>query len=104
MANKKTLTNNFGAPISDDQNSMRAGNPGFALMHDVHLIEKLAHFDRERKSEYLVHAKGASAYGYFEVTKDVTKWTKAKFLSRVGKIRICLFVAQRLEVKKVLPC
>ena len=54
-------------------------------MQDVHLLEKLAHFDRERIPERVVHAKGAGAGGYFEVTEDVTKYTKAKFLSKVGK-------------------
>jgi catalase len=54
-------------------------------MQDVHLLEKLGHFDRERIPERVVHAKGAGAYGYFEVTADVTKHTKAKFLSEVGK-------------------
>jgi catalase len=81
----KILTNNFGTPISDDQNSLTAGIPGPVLMQDVHLLEKLAHFDRERIPERVVHAKGAGAYGYFEVTEDVTKYTKAKFLSEVGK-------------------
>jgi catalase len=82
---KKALTNNFGAPVDDDQNSMTAGNPGPVLMQDVHLLEKLAHFDRERIPERVVHAKGAGAYGYFAVTADVTKYTRAKFLSAVGK-------------------
>ncbi len=86
MPNKnKKLTNNFGTPVSDDQNSLTAGIPGPVLMQDVHLLEKLAHFDRERIPERVVHAKGAGAYGYFEVTEDVTKYTKAKFLSEVGK-------------------
>ena len=83
--NKKTLTNNFGAPVDDDQNSLTAGNPGPVLMQDVHLLEKLSHFDRERIPERVVHAKGAGAYGYFAVTADVTKYTRAKFLSAVGK-------------------
>ncbi len=82
---KKHMTNNFGAPTGDDQNSLTAGNPGPVQMQDVHLLEKLAHFDRERIPERVVHAKGAGAYGYFEVTKDVTRYTKAKFLSEVGK-------------------
>jgi catalase len=51
-------------------------------MQDVHLLEKLAHFDRERIPERVVHAKGAGAYGYFEVTADGTKYTKAKFFSK----------------------
>ncbi|MDA8324594.1 MAG: catalase [Nitrospiraceae bacterium] len=83
--NKKTLTTNFGMPVSDDQNTMTAGDPGPVLMQDAHVLEKLAHFDRERIPERVVHAKGAGAHGYFEVTGDVTKWTRAKFLSEVGK-------------------
>jgi catalase len=82
---KKTFTTNFGVPVPDDQNSLTAGNPGPILMQDVHLAEKLAHFDRERIPERVVHAKGAGAFGYFEVTHDLTKYTKARFLSEVGK-------------------
>ena len=81
----KRLTTNFGAPVADDQNSLTAGNPGPILMQDIHLLEKLAHFDRERIPERVVHAKGAGAHGYFEVTRDVTQYTKASFLSAVGK-------------------
>lgn len=83
--NKKKLTTNFGRVVDDDQNSMTAGDRGPVLIQDVHLIEKLAHFNRERIPERIVHAKGAGAGGYFEVTNDVTKYTKAKFLSKVGK-------------------
>ena len=83
--NKKTLTTAFGIPVADDQNSLTAGERGPVLMQDVHLLEKLAHFDRERIPERVVHAKGAGAGGYFEVTADVTAYTKAKFLSEVGK-------------------
>jgi len=83
--NKKRLTTNFGKQVEDDQNSVTAGNRGPVLVQDVHLIEKLAHFNRERIPERVVHAKGAGAGGYFEVTNDVTKYTKAKFLSEVGK-------------------
>jgi len=82
---EKTLTTNFGTPVDDDQNTVTAGIPGPALMQDVHLLEKLAHFNRERIPERVVHAKGAGAYGYFELTADVTKYTKAGFLSEVGK-------------------
>jgi catalase len=82
---KKRLTTAFGIPVADDQNSMTAGDRGPVLMQDVHLLEKLGHFDRERIPERVVHAKGAGAGGYFEVTADVTKYTKAKFLSEVGK-------------------
>ena len=82
---KKKLTTAFGIPVGDDQNSLTAGKRGPILMQDVHLLEKLGHFDRERIPERVVHAKGAGAGGYFEVTADVTKYTKAKFLSEVGK-------------------
>ncbi len=82
---KKKLTTAFGIPVGDDQNSLTAGERGHVLMQDVHLLEKLAHFDRERIPERVVHAKGAGAGGYFEVTADVTRYTKAKFLSEVGK-------------------
>ncbi len=88
---KKIQTGNFGSPVDNDQNSMTAGNPGPVLIQDVHLLEKLAHFDRERIPERVVHAKGAGAYGYFEVTNDLTKYTRARFLSKVGR-RTDLFV------------
>lgn len=56
------------------------------LLQDFHLIDKLAHFDRERIPERVVHAKGAGAHGYFEVTDDtISKYSKAKLFSRVGK-------------------
>jgi catalase len=84
MSDSKKLTTAFGIPVGDDQNSMTAGSRGPVLMQDAHLLEKLAHFDRERIPERVVHAKGAGAGGYFEVTADVTKYTKAKFLSKVG--------------------
>lgn len=81
----KVLTTGFGKPVDDDQNSMTAGPRGPVLIRDVHLLEKLGHFDRERIPERVVHAKGAGAFGYFEVTADVTPYTKAAFLSEVGK-------------------
>ncbi len=79
------LTTAFGIPVGDDQNSLTAGARGPVLLQDAHLLEKLGHFGRERIPERVVHAKGAGAYGYFQVTADVTPWTKAKFLSEVGK-------------------
>jgi len=85
MDEKKRLTTAFGIPVDDDQNSLTAGQRGPVLMEDVHLLEKLAHFDRERIPERVVHAKGAGAYGYFEVTADVTPYTRAAFLSGKGK-------------------
>ncbi len=85
MADKKNYTSGFGAPIEDDQNIKTAGDRGPILVQDTHLLEKLGHFDRERIPERVVHAKGTGAHGYFEVTADVTKYTKAKFLSEIGK-------------------
>ncbi len=82
---KKTYTTEFGIPIGDDQNSLTAGRSGPLLMQGTHLLEKLSHFNRERIPERVVHAKGAGAYGYFEVTADVRRYTKAAFLSEVGK-------------------
>jgi catalase len=88
---KNNLTTSWGAPVGDNQNSMTAGSRGPTLIQDVHLLEKLAHFNRERVPERVVHAKGAGAHGYFEVTNDLTKYTRAKFLSEVGK-RTPLFI------------
>jgi len=84
-ANQKKLTTSTGAPVGDNQNSMTAGTHGPTLIQDVHLLEKLAHFNRERVPERVVHAKGAGAHGYFEVTNDLSQYTKADFLSKVGK-------------------
>ena len=88
---KQHLTTSFGIPVSDNTHSLTAGYPGPTLLEDFHLVEKLAHFNRERIPERVVHAKGAGAHGYFEVTHDVTQWTKAAFLNSVGK-RTPLFV------------
>jgi len=79
------LTTESGAPVGDNQNSETAGVGGPGLIQDQLLIEKLAHFNRERIPERIVHARGAGAYGTFTVTADVTKYTRAKFLSEVGK-------------------
>jgi catalase len=82
---KKKMTTAWGAPVPDDQNSITAGERGPVLMQDVHVLQKLAHFDRERIPERVVHAKGAGAHGYFEVTGDVTRYTRADFLSKIGR-------------------
>jgi catalase len=85
MAEKKRLTTSAGMPVDNDQDSITAGPKGPTLMQDVPLMDKLGHFDRERIPERVVHAKGAGAHGYFEVTHDVTKYTRAAFLAGVGK-------------------
>jgi catalase len=77
---ENSLTTNQGVPVSDNQNSLTVGERGPVLLQDVHLIEKLAHFDRERIPERVVHAKGAGAHGYFQVHKSMAKFTCAKFL------------------------
>ncbi|GGV75526.1 catalase [Streptomyces thermoviolaceus subsp. apingens] len=71
--------------MADNQNSETAGAGGPILVQDQLLLEKLAHFNRERIPERVVHARGAGAYGTFTVTADVTQYTRAKFLSEVGK-------------------
>ncbi len=85
MADRKKLTTESGAPVADNQHSQTAGPGGPVLLQDQHLIEKLARFDRERIPERVVHAKGSGAYGHFEVTQDVTPYTRARFLGEVGK-------------------
>lgn len=82
---KSNLTTDQGAPVGDNQNSMTAGVRGPVLIQDVALLEKLAHFNRERIPERVVHAKGAGAHGYFEVTNDLSHYTKADLFSKVGK-------------------
>jgi catalase len=77
---KSHLTTNQGVPVSDNQNSLTAGARGPVLLQDVHLIEKLSHFDRERIPERVVHAKGAGAFGYFQVYQSMAKYTRARFL------------------------
>ncbi|MGE8080732.1 catalase KatA [Peribacillus loiseleuriae] len=85
MTNQKNLTTSWGAPVGDNQNSITAGQRGPVLIQDVHLLEKLAHFNRERVPERVVHAKGGGAHGTFTVTNDLSKYTKAKLFNGVGK-------------------
>ncbi|WP_299538964.1 catalase [uncultured Streptomyces sp.] len=81
----RVLTTESGAPVADNQNSATAGVGGPVLLQDQHLLEKLARFNRERIPERVVHARGSGAYGYFEVTDDVSGLTRAHFLSEVGR-------------------
>ncbi|WP_054903434.1 MULTISPECIES: catalase [unclassified Pseudomonas] len=81
----KILTTASGAPVADNQNSRSAGPRGPLLLDDFHLIEKLAHFNRENIPERRVHAKGSGAYGTFTVTRDITQYTSAKLFEHVGK-------------------
>ncbi|ADQ81220.1 catalase [Riemerella anatipestifer] len=81
---QQTLTTNFGAPVGDNQNSLTVGNNGAVLLQDIHLVEKLAAFDRERIPERVVHPRGAGAYGEFECKVDMSPYTKARLFSEVG--------------------
>jgi catalase len=82
---KRKLTTDVGAPVPDNQNAMTAGPRGPMLLQDVWYLEKLAHFDREVIPERRMHAKGSGAFGTFTVTHDITKYTRAKLFSAVGK-------------------
>lgn len=82
---KPKLTTAAGAPVADNQNSITAGPRGPMLLQDVWFLEKMAHFDREVIPERRMHAKGSGAYGTFTVTHDITKYTKAKIFSEIGK-------------------
>jgi len=82
---EKKLTTAAGIPVTDNQTSLTAGERGPTLLQDHYLIEKLAHFNRERIPERVVHAKAAGAFGTLTITNDITKYTKAKIFSEVGK-------------------
>ncbi len=86
MTEKKApLTTAAGCPVAHNQNVMTAGPRGPQLLQDVWFLEKLAHFDREVIPERRMHAKGSGAYGSFTVTHDISKYTRAKIFSQVGK-------------------
>src|SRR5438128_5290551 len=100
MSKPERFTNATGAPVLDNTNILTAGRRGPALLQDIWLIEKLAHFDREVIPERRMHAKGWGAHGTFTVTNDITRYTKAKIFSEVGKqtplfIRISTVAGER---------
>ncbi|MGC2129723.1 MAG: catalase, partial [Candidatus Aquilonibacter sp.] len=78
-------TTDAGSPAQSDDTSLTVGATGPVLISDAYLTQKLAHFVRERVPDRVYHVKGGGAFGYFEVTTDVTEWTKAAFLNKVGK-------------------
>ena len=78
-------TTDAGSPAPSDDTSLTVGAGGPVLLQDRYLNEKLAHFVRERIPDRVYHVKGGGAFGHFEVTADVTQWTKAAFLGKVGK-------------------
>ncbi|CAG9763191.1 unnamed protein product [Ceutorhynchus assimilis] len=80
-----TTTTGHGTPIVDKNAPLTVGPRGPILLQDVHLVEELAHFARERIPERVVHAKGAGAFGFFEVTHDVSQYCGAKLFDTIGK-------------------
>ncbi|WP_222718412.1 catalase [Aliarcobacter vitoriensis] len=84
------MTTTAGNPISDNQNSLTAGERGPVLLQDYQLIQKLAHQNRERIPERVVHAKGSGAFGELEITEDISKYTKAKVLQKGEKTKLLL--------------
>ena len=84
------MTTNQGMVIADDENSLRSSARGPTLLEDVSLLEKLQHFNHERIPERVVHARGAAAHGYFELTDSLADYTRAKVLTEVG-VRTPLF-------------
>src|SRR5690349_23386372 len=74
------LTTNQGTPVADDQNMLRVGARGPALLEDFHFLEKMTHFDHERIPERIVHARGSAAHGTFVAYRGAKKYTRAAFL------------------------
>ncbi len=84
-SSERTLTTNQGVPIADNQNSLKAGYRGPALLQDFILREKITHFDHERIPERVVHARGSAAHGYFECYESLRKFTAASLFAEAGK-------------------
>ena len=85
QSKRPPLTHASGTPVTDNLNIQTAGPRGPALLQDVWLLEKLAHFHREVIPERRMHAKGSGAHGTFTVTRDITRYTKAKIFSQIGE-------------------
>ncbi len=85
VADDVVLTTQQGAPVADDQNTLRAGSRGPALLEDQHFREKIFHFDHERIPERVVHARGFGAHGYFETYEPLTDLTRADLFQRAGE-------------------
>lgn len=80
-----TLTTAQGAPVADDQNTLKVGTPGPSLIEDFHFREKIFHFDHERIPERVVHARGYGAHGYFETYESLAEFTRADIFQRAGE-------------------
>jgi catalase len=84
-ASERVLTTNQGVPVADNQNTLKAGPRGPALLEDFILREKITHFDHERIPERIVHARGSAAHGFFECYEPLTRFTRASLFSEAGK-------------------
>lgn len=82
---RPVLTTAQGAPVADDQNTLRVGARGPALIEDFHFREKIFHFDHERIPERVVHARGYGAHGYFETYDSLAAYTRADVFQRAGE-------------------
>jgi catalase len=91
--NNKTMTTTAGNKISDNQNSLSAGDRGPLLMQDYQLLEKLAHQNRERIPERTVHANGSGAFGTLTVKHDISKYTKAKVLQKGEQTKMLIRIS-----------
>jgi catalase len=78
-------TTDSGIPAPSDEYSLTVGPAGPIALHDHYVVQKMQHFNRERVPERVVHAKGSGAHGFFEVTEDITQYTKASLFAQVGK-------------------
>jgi catalase len=85
VADDLVLTTQQGVPVSDDQNTLRLGERGPALLEDFHFREKIFHFDHERIPERVVHARGFGAHGFFETYEPLPQLTRADLFQRAGE-------------------
>ena len=99
IQNPGIMTTGAGCPVADRTNSLTIGPRGPILLQDNLLIDELAHFDRERIPERVVHAKGAGAFGKFEVTHDITKYCKVCFKSQSGFVLSLISGIKELVLK-----
>jgi len=99
--NNSVLTTHQGTPVSDDQNSLKVGNRGPTIMEDFHFREKIFHFDHERIPEWVVHARGYGAHGFFETYKSLSVVTAADIFQRAGEQNPFSSAFQQSSVTKV---
>ncbi|MFI7617769.1 catalase [Nonomuraea terrae] len=82
MTNRPVTTDDAGIPAPSDEHSLSVGPNGPLLLADHYVIQKMAHFNRERVPERVVHAKGGGAYGTLQITEDVSQYTRAKLFQK----------------------